>query len=363
MEEKSIKLEIKDEINCENGSKRQIESDTSISSDESDEENWMKIKEKRMKLELEKRQKLLTLNIKDVKTEFIDSISRKKTTKSQSKQKKIGTQPTRRSLRLVKTEEEKQKILSNLESLKDEETTKYEPVSTFEHKMISIDDRYDEKKVEKKVHELSVILQSEEENFHQKDTSSLTKYINEMKKAVSKGCFYQKVMNNRITCLEVSPKCDLKLVAAGDKHGYLSLWNMSKSNSEENCQLFRAHSASLRNLKFHPSNQHQLVSAGYDGCVRIADLNKLCFKSALVNDYDNSFSCFEISKTNHNKMVIGTMKGDITFQDMRTSQSENKYYDIHDRAIKSVSLHPSSDHYLLTASNDKLVSSNLLYTC
>ena len=53
----------------------------------------------------------------------------------------------------------------------------------------------------------------------------------------------------------------------------------SKSNSEENCQLFRAHSASLRNLKFHPSNQHQLVSAGYDGCVRIADLNKLCFKS------------------------------------------------------------------------------------
>lgn len=101
-----------------------------------------------------------------------------------------------------------------------------------------------------------------------------------------------KVVPGRIYAMACHPSSntDSLIVCAGDKQGYLGLWNVNSSITtdakSDGVHLFRPHNGPITHLEWN-SNGSSLFSVSYDGTVREFDVNSQRFTEVFAT-YDDS---------------------------------------------------------------------------
>lgn len=93
--------------------------------------------------------------------------------------------------------------------------------------------------------------------------------VDDMDKCVAK------VVPDRIYGIAVHPSTDRVIAAAGDKSGYVGIWNVDGASSKVNdgVHLFKYHSGAVSCLEWTSSGS-KLFSGSYDGTVRVFDVEK-----------------------------------------------------------------------------------------
>lgn len=98
-----------------------------------------------------------------------------------------------------------------------------------------------------------------------------------------------KVVPDRIYGIAVHPSTDKVLAAAGDKSGYVGIWDVDGLSEENNgVYLFKYHSGAVSCLQWTSSGS-SLFSGSYDGTVRVFDVEKECMVQQFAT-VDDSFS-------------------------------------------------------------------------
>ena len=121
--------------------------------------------------------------------------------------------------------------------------------------------------------------------------------------AILKVTDVAKVVPDRIYSVATHPATDRLLVAAGDKKGNVGLWNVHPTGSSNNNDdddnhnnktsnghhllLFRVHTSPVCYLEWNTMRPHQLVSASYDGTVRVFDAQKQSLAQVFDVDDDD----------------------------------------------------------------------------
>mmetsp|Transcript_22164 Transcript_22164/g.47665 ORF Transcript_22164/g.47665 Transcript_22164/m.47665 type:complete len:578 (+) Transcript_22164:118-1851(+) len=190
-----------------------------------------------------------------------------------------------------------------------------------------------------------------------------------------------KVTPERIYSVACHPSPDNLIACAGDKKGFLGIWNVDQhgmgsaeesSSSNDGVHLFKPHNGAVSSLAWNPSGTI-LLSASYDGSVRAFDANKQVFEE-LFATYDDSDIYKEKMgyKTDHGyNSWIQSMELDHRFEGGKCfflSTSEGGVIHIDSRAkgkvtfdqvlstkkINTVSLHPNG-HTMATAGLSTMV--------
>ena len=95
-----------------------------------------------------------------------------------------------------------------------------------------------------------------------------------------------KVTPDRIYSVACHPSPDKLIVCAGDKQGYVGMWNVDDSSEGDGVHLFRVHGRPVSCLSWTPSGR-SLLSASYDGSVRWFDVESQTFDEIFAT-YDDS---------------------------------------------------------------------------
>lgn len=107
--------------------------------------------------------------------------------------------------------------------------------------------------------------------------------------SIDKEEWVAKVTPDRIYSVATHP-CEHKLIAcAGDKQGYVGLWDVDAGQQDDNSRvhLFRVHSRPVCCLEW--ATPQTMITASYDGTVRRFDVEKGVFEEAFAT-YDDSDS-------------------------------------------------------------------------
>lgn len=181
---------------------------------------------------------------------------------------------------------------------------------------------------------------------------------------------WRKVVPNRVFSMDIHPTLNKTLICAGDKDGDLGFWDVSKDDlnynaSEENEFSLEAkhnssatfvvspHTKAISCVMFPRNTPNKLYSTSFDGQFRCIDL-----ESCSTNDkkyFDLIFSSKSmLSDVSFNKSCDGCFLsnnlGEIISLDLRSQ--EHTIYPVHYKKVTSVSMHPTIDHWVLTASLD-----------
>lgn len=136
-------------------------------------------------------------------------------------------------------------------------------------------------------------------------------------------------------------------------------------NGLQRIRTFEGHTKTITNLKFNPSDPHQLVSSSIDGTIRFWDTRK-AGKSVLIIKDDTAESkqlkpilSFDISKSGH-FLCAGTelFDGDafLVFGDARSGKILGGYWESHSDDITQVAFHPLLSDSVASGSGDGLIN-------
>lgn len=169
-----------------------------------------------------------------------------------------------------------------------------------------------------------------------------------------------------------------KLVVAGDKLGHLGIWDVDGSNmtsikDEENddegdeqadslgvedpaIHHFKLHSRTITATAFSIINPALLFTSSYDGSVRALDLTSSSGEATEIftSDTDQAITGLQL-QPDGSLVYFSTLEGEVGFRDMRVplKQSKCEIYQLHDRKIGALGLHPLRPHMLVTSSLDR----------
>ncbi|KAK3930869.1 WD repeat-containing protein 89 [Frankliniella fusca] len=136
-------------------------------------------------------------------------------------------------------------------------------------------------------------------------------------------------------------------------------------NGLQHIRTFEGHQKTITNIRFNPSDPHQIVSSSTDGTVRFWDIRK-AGKSALIFKDDTAeskqlkpFLSFDISKSGH-FLCAGTelFDGDafLVFGDARSGKILGGYWESHSDDITQVAFHPNLSDSVASGSADGLIN-------
>ncbi|CAB9512984.1 WD repeat-containing protein 76 [Seminavis robusta] len=170
-----------------------------------------------------------------------------------------------------------------------------------------------------------------------------------------------KVTPDRIYGLAVHPSTNKLIVGAGDKLGYVGLWNVDATGDTDGVYLFRPHTRPVNTLEWTPQG---LLSSSYDGTVRYMDVAKESFEEVFASNPSDEeqfytqylaldprasirgqsfFLSTSMGSVMHVDRRVGAAKGNITFHAM-----------LSEKKINTVSLHRDG-YCLATAGLDRTV--------
>jgi len=98
-----------------------------------------------------------------------------------------------------------------------------------------------------------------------------------------------KVVPDRIYSVAFHPSAHKLIAAAGDKTGFIGLWDvdaLSNGSNTNGVHLFKPHSGAVNNLEWNRGG-NKLLSLSYDGSIRLFDVNRQTFIEAFAA-YDDS---------------------------------------------------------------------------
>uniref|UniRef100_A0A7S3RAJ2 DNA damage-binding protein CMR1 n=1 Tax=Dunaliella tertiolecta TaxID=3047 RepID=A0A7S3RAJ2_DUNTE len=183
-----------------------------------------------------------------------------------------------------------------------------------------------------------------------------------------------KVTRNGTTYLEFRPSVDQLMLAAGDKDGNVSLWDVDYSKLEGASEDFDGvitfpgvHREYISSLRWAgPSN---LITAAYDGSIRLLDINReasSCFVDLTAGLQEGlEISAMDVqtdlqgSSSNSgccSVAYVADKDGDLHVVDLRAGTAvHGKPLDLHNRKINTLHLEPTGAPLLLSASTDSSV--------
>ncbi|KAG1651017.1 WD repeat-containing protein 76 [Nymphon striatum] len=159
-----------------------------------------------------------------------------------------------------------------------------------------------------------------------------------------------KVVPNRIFSVEIHPSINKLLVFAGDRKGYLGIWDVHAHNSQDGVYVYRPHSQSIYCLKFNKENPHYLYSLGNDRTIKQGDLTKAVFEEIFRIPDDEDYSCSYFDFLSSNSAVVSLTNGMVAVTDFRNKRQIVTNYEIPNAkySLRTVSVHPTKKQYFIT---------------
>ena len=122
-----------------------------------------------------------------------------------------------------------------------------------------------------------------------KTSCSLINQVDRM--SVDNEKYVAKVVPDRIYSVAFHPSEHKLIAVAGDKKGYLGLWDVDacsadNDNKTDGVTLFKPHAGAINSLEWNKSGS-KLLSLSYDGTLRLFDINRQVFTEAFAA-YDDS---------------------------------------------------------------------------
>ncbi|KAG1832004.1 WD40-repeat-containing domain protein [Suillus variegatus] len=181
-----------------------------------------------------------------------------------------------------------------------------------------------------------------------------------------------KVTADRVYSAAYHPDVTKDLVFFGDKHGQIGIWDarapvdevedeggdISADHREGGkhwrlqCHWPASSTSSISSIKFDPVDAHSLFTTSYDGTIRhfsfVSGISQEIFSSEhLITSVDLPVSGHE--------MWISDASGGITHLDLREPKDKACWYGLSPAKIGTVSINPTNPHFLLTASNSRVL--------
>lgn len=167
-----------------------------------------------------------------------------------------------------------------------------------------------------------------------------------------------KLTPQRITAVALHPSSSRILAAAGDKNGYLGIWDADFAGSDsdnDGVYTYRPHISNIAKLDFSAVHDHRLYSTSYDGTVRFVDLASdglvRAFESPeTLRDMYFTDSCFLPNQPDN--LLIAKSDGYVALADLRAGKDRYVFdAQVHDSKVSSVQIHPQQEHLVISASN------------
>ncbi|KAG2158180.1 WD40-repeat-containing domain protein [Suillus bovinus] len=179
-----------------------------------------------------------------------------------------------------------------------------------------------------------------------------------------------KVTVDRVYSAAYHPDATKDLVFFGDKHGQIGIWDarapvdevededgdISADHREGGkhwrlqCHWPASSTSSISSLKFDPVDAHSLFTTSYDGTIR-----RFSFVSGISQEIFSSeylITSIDLPVGGH-EMWISDDSGGLTHLDLREPKDKACWYGLSTAKIGTVSINPTSPHFLLTASNSR----------
>ncbi|KAJ8049440.1 WD repeat-containing protein 76 [Holothuria leucospilota] len=190
------------------------------------------------------------------------------------------------------------------------------------------------------------------------ETNSLLRRLQNLK--ISERCV-AKVVPNRVFSVGFHPSDTRTIVAAGDKWGMLGFWDMDSSEGDDGVFLFNPHVRPINCLQFCPSQPSKIYTCSYDGTVRCGDFEKGVFDEIYATDEEDDawIHSFDFLDSSGTKLLLAQNQrgGYVTIEDTRSSgKIGEKLYRLHEKNIRTVSVHPMKRQYFVTASTDSTMA-------
>ncbi|KAF7967098.1 hypothetical protein HWV62_35909 [Athelia sp. TMB] len=187
-----------------------------------------------------------------------------------------------------------------------------------------------------------------------------------------------KVTQDRVYSAAYHPEVTKDLIFFGDKHGQLGIWDAralrdevddedgSKPNAkdeQERGKYWRLQThwpatskSSISCVKFDPTQSHNVYTSAYDCTIR-----SLSFETSISREIfhapDSLITSIDLPVSGH-EMWVSDSLGGITHLDLREDKTaaRPRWYGLSEQKIGCVSVNPREPHFLLTASNSKMLS-------
>jgi WD40 repeat protein len=160
-----------------------------------------------------------------------------------------------------------------------------------------------------------------------------------------------KMTPNRITAVALSSSVDNVIAVAGDKIGYMTLWNTSKSVDENRIYRYKPHISNIMKFSFTDDDEYKLFSFSYDGTIRCLDLQKEVFSLMLYDDFSDGYlTDGTLLIENHLNALIAKSTGMVSLVDFRASKDSYQWsYEAQGTKLNSIQQHPTNPHLIITA--------------
>lgn len=152
-----------------------------------------------------------------------------------------------------------------------------------------------------------------------------------------------KVTPERIFSVAAHPSKQSLIVCAGDKLGYVGMWNVDKSSDDaanDGVNLFRFHTRPVNTLNW---TSQGLISSSYDGTVRYFDVAKESVEEIFSSDenehnFYTQYLCLD-HRTNDHSFFLSTSIGSVFHVDRRAGKGRGSVTfnaDLSEKKINSI---------------------------
>ena len=193
-------------------------------------------------------------------------------------------------------------------------------------------------------------------------TSDFKKYHAALNKLSVKEMDVAKLCPSRITSVFVHPSREKLLVFAGDKNGFVGLWDVDDVHGDSAGVLtYQTHNSNVTRLHCSSHEPSKIYSSSYDGTIRCLDTSANAFVLAFdspgqIDDHYFTSDCFFASNAYGNGCCafVGKSDGTVSFADLRASSTAFQWdLALQEARINSVQEHPTNSHLLVTAGTGK----------
>ncbi|VDH93475.1 Hypothetical predicted protein [Mytilus galloprovincialis] len=153
------------------------------------------------------------------------------------------------------------------------------------------------------------------------DKTSFDSYVKNLSKLKINMERVAKVVPNRVFSLDIHPTNSKLITAAGDKWGFLGIWDVmaGREFQTDGVVVYAPHSRPINCLKFSLHKPNQLYSCSYDGTVRCCDLQKGVFDEIYSTPDEVLLKSFDFMTAD--TLLVAQQDGCIALVDTRTSSS------------------------------------------
>ncbi|XP_068246166.1 WD repeat-containing protein 76-like isoform X2 [Palaemon carinicauda] len=184
-------------------------------------------------------------------------------------------------------------------------------------------------------------------------SGSMTSVLKTLKEMKIKDDLVAKVTPQRTFSIQLHPSEDKTLLLIGAKWGELGVWDVERKDSTDGAYYFNIHSRPINCLTIQNSRPELIYTTSYDGSVRRTNLS-----SGIVEEVYSLCKPEETGRRwiswhahrDENSFLVGGSDGYVVHCDLRDLPGTSKSYDVHDKSVKVVTVHPTQNHYFATAS-------------